>query len=245
VNKLVELSDVSKAYGTAVSALAGVDLAVGAGEFVAIMGPSGSGKSTLLNLVAGLDRPSGGQILVDGQALGRMNEGQLSRYRRSRLGFIFQFFHLLNNLTVLENVLIPAQLAGMKGAPAKARALELLGQLGIATKAQQYPARLSGGERQRAAIARALINRPALLLADEPTGALDSRNGEQVMELLVELNQAGQTILQVTHDHNLAARYAGRVIFLRDGRVIEDTTMATARPEWSKLVQLPRQEAAQ
>ena len=245
MNKLVELRDVSKAYGPAVSALAGVDLAVGAGEFVAIMGPSGSGKSTLLNLVAGLDRPSGGQILVDGQALGRMSEGQLSRYRRSRLGFIFQFFHLLNNLTVLENVLIPAQLAGMKGAPAKARALELLEQLGIASKAQQYPARLSGGERQRAAIARALINRPALLLADEPTGALDSRNGEQVMELLVELNQAGQTIVQVTHDHNLAARYAGRVIFLRDGRVIEDTTMAAAQPEWPRLVQLPREEAAQ
>jgi len=245
VNKLVELSGVNKAYGTAVSALAGVDLAVGAGEFVAIMGPSGSGKSTLLNLVAGLDRPTGGQILVDGQELGRMNEGQLSRYRRNRLGFIFQFFHLLNNLSVLENVLIPAQLAGMKGAVAKARALELLEQLGIANKAPQYPARLSGGERQRAAIARALINRPALLLADEPTGALDSRNGEQVMELLVELNQAGQTILQVTHDHNLAARYAGRVIFLRDGRVIEDTTMEAARPEWPRLVQLPREEAAQ
>lgn len=245
MNQLVELFGVNKAYGTSVSALAGVDLAVGAGDFVAIMGPSGSGKSTLLNLVAGLDRATSGQILVDGQELGRMNEGQLSRYRRSRLGFIFQFFHLLNNLTVLENVLIPAQLAGTKGVVAKARALELLAQLGIASKAQQYPARLSGGERQRAAIARALINRPALLLADEPTGALDSRNGEQVMELLVELNRAGQTILQVTHDHNLAARYAGRVIFLRDGRVIEDTTMAAARPEWPRLVQLPREEAAQ
>lgn len=245
MNQLVELLGVNKAYGTSVSALAGVDLAVGAGDFVAIMGPSGSGKSTLLNLVAGLDRATSGQILVDGQELGRMNEGQLSRYRRSRLGFIFQFFHLLNNLTVLENVLIPAQLAGTKGVVAKARALELLAQLGIASKAQQYPARLSGGERQRAAIARALINRPALLLADEPTGALDSRNGEQVMELLVELNRAGQTILQVTHDHNLAARYAGRVIFLRDGRVIEDTTMAAARPEWPRLVQLPREEAAQ
>ena len=148
-------------------------------------------------------------------------------------------------LLTLLLTLIPAQLAGMKGAVAKARALELLEQLGIANKAQQYPARLSGGERQRAAIARALINRPALLLADEPTGALDSRNGEQVMELLVELNQAGQTILQVTHDHNLAARYAGRVIFLRDGRVIEDTTMEAARPEWPRLVQLPREEAAQ
>jgi len=243
VNQLVELRGVSKAYGTAVSALTGVDLAVGAGEFVAIMGPSGSGKSTLLNLVAGLDRPTGGQILVDGQELRGLNEGQLSRYRRSRLGIIFQFFHLLNNLSVLENVLIPAQLAGVKGGVARARALELLEQLGIASKAQQYPARLSGGERQRAAIARALINQPALLLADEPTGALDSRNGEQVMELLLGLHRAGQTILQVTHDHNLAARYAGRVIFLRDGRVIDDTTMAAARPEWPRLV--PREEAAQ
>ena len=245
MNQLVELRGVSKAYGTAVSALTEVDLAVGAGEFVAIMGPSGSGKSTLLNLVAGLDRPTGGQILVDGQELRGMSEGQLSRYRRSRLGIIFQFFHLLNNLSVLENVLIPAQLAGVKGGVARTRALQLLEQLGIASKAQQYPARLSGGERQRAAIARALINQPALLLADEPTGALDSRNGEQVMELLLGLHQAGQTILQVTHDHNLAARYAGRVIFLRDGRVIDDTTMAAARPDRPRLVQLPREEAAQ
>ena len=245
MNQVVELRGVSKAYGTAVSALSGVDLGVQAGEFVAIMGPSGSGKSTLLNLVAGLDRPSAGQIVVEGTELGRLNESALSRYRRRRLGFIFQFFHLLNNLSVLENVLLPAQLAGMKGSVAKARAQELLHQLGIASKTNQYPARLSGGERQRAAIARALINRPALLLADEPTGALDSRNGEQVMELLVELNQAGQTILQVTHDHNLAARYAGRVVFLRDGRVIDDTTMATAQPEWPRLVPLPREEAAQ
>src|SRR5207244_9886575 len=164
VNKLVELSGVNKAYGTAVSALAGVDLAVGAGEFVAIMGPSGSGKSTLLNLVAGLDRPTGGQIVVDGQELGRMNEGQLSRYRRNRLGFIFQFFHLLNNLSVLENVLIPAQLAGMKGAVAKARALELLEQLGIANKAQQYPARLSGGGAERGCDGRAADHPPAVVV---------------------------------------------------------------------------------
>jgi putative ABC transport system ATP-binding protein len=245
VNQVVELRGVSKTYGTAVSALTEIELSVQAGEFVAIMGPSGSGKSTLLNLVAGLDRPSSGEIVVAGQALGRLSESQLSRYRRNRLGIIFQFFHLLNNLSVLDNVLIPAQLAGQKGSVARARALELLAQLGIASKAGQYPARLSGGERQRAAIARALINQPALLLADEPTGALDSRNGEQVMELLLELHRAGQTIVQVTHDHNLAARYAQRVIFLRDGRVIDDTTMETAQPQWPRLVQLPREEAAQ
>src|SRR5207253_4748392 len=225
-NQLVELRGVNKAYGTAVSALAGVDLAVGAGEFVAIMGPSGSGKSTLLNLVAGLDRPTGGQIVVDGQELGRMNEGQLSRYRRNRLGFIFQFFHLLNNLSVLENVLIPAQLAGMKGAVAKARALELLEQLGIANKAQQYPARLSGGERQRAAIARALINRPALLLADEPTGALDTASGRDVRALLGELNRDGQTIVLVTHDPALAESCVTWIIELVDGRIAADAAVA-------------------
>jgi putative ABC transport system ATP-binding protein len=197
-------------------------LEVAKGEFVAIMGPSGSGKSTVLNLVAGLDRPTSGTINVDGTALAGLTEADLARFRRSRIGFVFQFFHLLNNLSVLDNVLIAAQLAGAQEAPSRVRAQGLLDELGIGTKGRQYPARLSGGERQRVAIARALVNRPAVLLADEPTGALDSHNGAQVIELLVALNKQGQTILLASHDIELARRYTRRVINLRDGKVAGD-----------------------
>ncbi len=196
-----------------------VSLAVDQGEFTAIMGPSGSGKSTLLNLVAGLDRPTSGSIVVDGIELARKDEAGLARFRRLRVGFVFQFFHLLNNLNVFDNVLIAAQLAGAQEVAARVRVQQLLNELGIAAKARQYPAKLSGGERQRVAIARALINRPAVLLADEPTGALDSSTGEKVMEVLASFNVRGQTILLATHDVELARRYARRVINLRDGRM--------------------------
>ena len=208
-----------------------LNLEVAQGEFVAVMGPSGSGKSTVLNLVAGLDRPTSGIITVDGSALSELGEADLARFRRSRIGFVFQFFHLLNNLSVLDNVLIAAQLTGAQEAPSRVRALGLLDELGIVTKAREYPAKLSGGERQRVAIARALVNRPAVLLADEPTGALDSHTGEQVMELLVALNQSGQTILLATHDLELARRYSRRLINLRDGKLTGDS-------------QAPRQEEA-
>ncbi|HEU5369194.1 MAG TPA: ATP-binding cassette domain-containing protein, partial [Ktedonobacterales bacterium] len=173
-------------------------------------------------------------------------EAALARYRRERLGFVFQFFHLLNQLTVLDNILLPAQLAGMKSSAARARARELLDQLGIATKAGAYPARLSGGERQRVAIARALVNRPAVLLADEPTGALDSRTGEQVMEVLAEVHRGGQTVVLVTHDARLAATYASRVIALRDGHIIDDAPMQpTSGRSASDLMRIDVKEAEQ
>jgi putative ABC transport system ATP-binding protein len=233
MDRLVELEGVTKVYQGAEGkpALNGVTLGIPAGTMTAIMGPSGSGKSTLLNLVAGLDRASGGSIRVSGLEITHLGEAALARYRRTNVGLIFQFFNLLNNLTVLDNVLIPAQLAGMGRREAEARARELLERLGIAEQALKYPARLSGGQRQRVAIARALINRPALLLADEPTGALDSRSGEQVIDLLRDLNNSGQTVVLVTHDQRLAERCTRRIVTLVDGQVATDTAVAAARLE--------------
>jgi putative ABC transport system ATP-binding protein len=232
---LVELTGVSKRYDGAggPAAVDDVSLDIEGGELTAIMGPSGSGKSTLLNLIAGIDRPSGGRVRVAGEDLGRLSETRLARFRSARLGFVFQFFNLLGNLTVLENVLIPAQLQGTRPPVARARARELLAQLGIAELAGHYPARLSGGQQQRVAIARALINKPSLLLADEPTGALDTKGGAQVMELIEGLNREGQTVLLVTHDAKLATRHAGRVVTLIDGRVDDDARLegASQRPE--------------
>jgi putative ABC transport system ATP-binding protein len=225
MHTLLELSSVTKVYDptSAQPALDGVSLCIPAGQVTAVMGPSGSGKSTLLNLVAGLDRATSGAIRVDGLEITYLGEAALARYRRAKIGLIFQFFNLLNNLTVLDNVLIPAQLLGMSRQAADRRARELLEQLGIAEQARRYPARLSGGQRQRVAIARALVNRPVLLLADEPTGALDTHSGEGVMDLFRDLNSAGQTIVLVTHDPRLAERYAERIVTLVDGRVATDT----------------------
>src|SRR6266508_2282407 len=244
---LVELTEVSKTYDDGAGgrpALDGVSLTIDRGEFTAIMGPSGSGKSTLLNLVAGLDRPSDGRVTVGGEDLGRLSEARLARFRRARVGFVFQFFNLLGNLTVLENVLLPAQLQGTRSAQARARAAELLAQLDIAELAGSYPGRLSGGQQQRVAIARALINQPLLLLADEPTGALDTHGGEQVMELIEGLNREGQTVLLVTHDAKLATRHAGRVVTLIDGRVDDDTRLegTGAVPESLVTVRIPEEQ---
>jgi putative ABC transport system ATP-binding protein len=227
MSDLIELANVGKVYnrGASQTALAGVTLSIPAGQFVAVMGPSGSGKSTLLNLVAGLDRPTRGEVRVDGVVVSSLGETALARYRRARLGFVFQFFNLLDHLTVRDNVLLPAQLAGMKRGIARARVAQLLDQLGIADKAKAYPGRLSGGQRQRVAIARALINQPAVVLADEPTGALDSRSGDAVMDLLAQLNRQRQTVVLVTHDARLAAASASRVITLRDGRVVDDALL--------------------
>lgn len=221
MNALVELTNVTKIYdsGNTRPALSGVTLRIPSGEVTAVMGPSGSGKSTLLNLVAGLDRTTSGSIMVEGQEITGLSEAVLARYRRRKIGLIFQFFNLLNNLTAVDNVLIPAQLAGVGKREALARAQELLEQLGIAEVEACFPARLSGGQRQRVAIARALVNRPALLLADEPTGALDTRSGEDVMDLFRDLNCAGQTIVLVTHDSRLAERSAHRIIQLVDGAI--------------------------
>jgi putative ABC transport system ATP-binding protein len=230
MDPLVRLTDVSKTYDSdGAPALAHVTMDVSQGESLAVMGPSGSGKSTLLNLIAGLDRPAGGEVTVGGERIDTLSETGLARYRRRQVGMIFQFFNLLDDMTVLDNVLLPAQLAGMTTARARARADELLTALRIAQHRNAYPARLSGGERQRVAIARALVNRPALLLADEPTGALDTRTGEEIGELLLDLNSSGQTLVLVTHNPDLAARYARRVIELVDGRVASDVDPRTAR----------------
>jgi putative ABC transport system ATP-binding protein len=221
---VVQLDGVRKEYGDTI-ALDGVSLQIHTGEAVAVMGPSGCGKSTLLNMIAGLDRPTSGTIRVHGDDLTRFDERKLALFRRHRIGMIFQFFNLLDDLPALDNVALAAQLTGTRARPARQRALELLDELGIADRRNAYPAALSGGERQRVAVARALMNRPALLLADEPTGALDSRAGEQVMDLLLDLNQIGQTLLIVTHDERLATRCASRVVELADGRVARERTL--------------------
>jgi putative ABC transport system ATP-binding protein len=226
---VIELSDVSRRYDGGPPALDRVSLTIRAGEAVAILGPSGSGKSTLLNLVAGLDRPSGGQVTVDGIRVDKLGEAGSARYRRAKIGMVFQFFNLLDDLTVADNVMLPAQLAGMARTAAQRRAAELLGTLGIDRHARAYPGRLSGGERQRVAVARALMNRPPLLLADEPTGALDTASGEDVQQLLNELHADGQTIVLVTHDLALAESCATRTVQLVDGRVVADTVLERIR----------------
>ena len=223
MDELIEISDVTKRYdGGGQPAVDKVSMTVAAGEAVAIMGPSGSGKSTLLNLIAGLDRPTSGIVTVAGQRIDKLSETGLARFRREQIGMIFQFFNLLDDLTVADNILLPAQLVGMPRAKARGRTDELLGRLRITQHRDAYPGRLSGGERQRVAIARALVNSPALLLADEPTGALDTATGEEIGALLLELNHSGQSLVMVTHNPDLAARYASRTVHIVDGRIAGD-----------------------
>ena len=217
---LIELGDVSKRYDDdGHPAVDSVSLAVGRGEALAIMGPSGSGKSTLLNLIAGLDRPTAGTLTVAGRRIDALGESALARFRARHVGIIFQFFNLLDDLTVEDNVLLPAQLAGASRRQARARAGELLEQMGIESFRDTYPARMSGGQRQRVAIARALVNQPEVLLADEPTGALDTATGQEIGRLLRSLATAGQTLVLVTHDPEMAERYAARVVHIVDGRL--------------------------
>ncbi|WP_327358974.1 ABC transporter ATP-binding protein [Streptomyces sp. NBC_01304] len=227
---VIQLAGVAKRYDSVgAPALGPIDLEVARGEALAVIGPSGSGKSTLLNLVAGLDKPSDGAVLVAGQRIDEMNEHGLARYRRERIGMVFQFFNLLDDLTVADNIQLPAQLTGAPRRKAAARAAELMEVLGITRHARAYPGRLSGGERQRVAVARALVNRPALLLADEPTGALDTASGHDVRELLVDLHRGGQTIVLVTHDLALAEACASRTIQLVDGRLALDSRAEAVR----------------
>jgi putative ABC transport system ATP-binding protein len=227
MDTLVQLENVTKRYDNGgAPAVDDVSLAVEAGEAVAIMGPSGSGKSTLLNLIAGMDRPTSGSVRVGDERVDMLSETAVARFRRHQVGMIFQFFNLLDDMTVMDNVLLPAQLAGTRSAVARERAAELLAALRITQRRDAYPARLSGGERQRVAIARALINSPAVLLADEPTGAVDSATGDEIGAMLLELNAAGQTLILVTHNPDLAARYAHRVVEIADGQVTSDTALA-------------------
>ena len=226
---IVETRGLRKNYeseGAPVRALRGVDVTVGGGEFVAVMGPSGCGKSTLLNLIAGLDNPSDGEIFVAGEPLAGKDENALARMRRRHIGIVFQFYNLLEGMSVLENVTLPAVIAGMSRKPAETRARDLLDLLGLGDKASDVPGVLSGGQRQRLAIARALANEPTILLADEPTGALDSEGGQEVLELFRRLHSGGQAIMMVTHDGEVAAA-AGRIVEMRDGRVV---TPAAAEP---------------
>ena len=218
-----------EAENAPVRALRGIDLTVHAGEFVALMGPSGCGKSTLLNLVAGLDVPDEGTIAVAGEQVTGRSEDDLARMRRRHIGIVFQFFNLLEGMTVLENVALPALIAGRKRRMAETRARDLLDLLGIGDKAGTLPGVLSGGQRQRLAIARALANEPTLLLADEPTGALDSEGGAEVIELLRRLHAGGQTVILVTHDADVAAA-AQRLVLMRDGRIVTEPEPAPAEP---------------
>jgi putative ABC transport system ATP-binding protein len=213
-----------------VRALRGLDFAMVSGEFVAVMGPSGCGKSTMLNLIAGLDAVDEGTVVLDGEQIHDMDEDQLARMRRSHIGIVFQFFNLLEGMTVLENVALPAMIAGLKRKPAETRARDLLDLLGLSDKAKQLPGVLSGGQRQRLAIARALANEPTLVLADEPTGALDSDGGQEILELFRRLHADGQTILMVTHDDEVAAA-ADRIVRMRDGKVEAPEPEAPVAPQ--------------
>jgi putative ABC transport system ATP-binding protein len=225
---VLDLRGVRKTYDAETSpvrALRGVDLRVRPGEFVALMGPSGGGKSTLLSLIAGLDRPDEGVLRVAGIDLGDLSERELARMRRRSIGLVFQFFHLLDGMSVEDNVVLAALIAGASRRAAASRARDLLDLLGLLDKAGRSPAALSGGQRQRLAIARALANEPTLLLADEPTGALDSAGADDVLQLFRRLHENGQSILLVTHSPEVASA-ADRVLELRDGRLTDDLVLA-------------------
>ncbi|MGQ9918183.1 MAG: ABC transporter ATP-binding protein [Bryobacteraceae bacterium] len=228
---VLSLRDVTKTIDTGshrVEILKGISFDVQRGEFVAVMGASGSGKSTLLGLVAGLDTPSSGSICIEGEEISRLSEDALAVLRGRKIGFVFQSYQLIPTLTAEENVLLPAELAGEDPATAQQRARELLRTVGLENRRDHYPVQLSGGEQQRVALARAFIRKPPLLLADEPTGNLDSANGRQVLELLLALNRSeGATLMLVTHDRELAA-HASRIITLRDGEVLSDERRAAA-----------------
>jgi putative ABC transport system ATP-binding protein len=220
---MIRLVNVSKIYnGVAgpVTALGNVSLEVAPGAFAALMGPSGCGKSTLLHLAAGVDLPTSGEVWVDGRSLVRLSDSALSRFRRDRVGIVYQFYNLLPTLSAWENVALPSLLAGAAPKQARERALNVLGEVGVAGRAEHWPHELSGGEMQRVAIARALVNRPAILLADEPTGNLDSAAGREVLDLLAGLNAAHRvTVLLATHSQDAAA-IAGQVVHMRDGMVL-------------------------
>lgn len=220
---ILEVSNLKKTYitrfgGHNVEALKNVTFDAQAGEYIAVMGESGSGKTTLLNMLAALDRPTGGTVILDGQDLSKVKESKMALFRRDNLGFVFQDFNLLDTFSAKDNILLPLVLAGKKYSEMNVRANEVSQQLGIASLLSKYPYELSGGQKQRVAAARAIITKPKLLLADEPTGALDSKSSDELLELFAQINRNGQTIIMVTHSVK-AASHAGRVLFIKDGSV--------------------------
>jgi len=227
---VVTADDLTRRYGegdTAVDALRGVSLEITRGQLTAIMGPSGSGKSTLMHILAGLDRPTTGDVTIAGTGIGKLNDAQLTRLRREHIGFVFQFFNLLPMLTAKDNILLPLSIAGEK--PDRAWVDELVGKVGLSDRLSHRPSEMSGGQQQRVAIARALVSRPTVMFADEPTGNLDSKTSSEILALLREsVTSYGQTTVMVTHDANAAA-IADRVLFLADGRIVRDLGPSTAR----------------
>ena len=223
---ILEVSNIKKIYTTRfgankVQALSDVSFSVEKGEYVAIMGESGSGKTTLLNILAALDRPTSGSVRLDGHEISQIRESKIAEFRRDNLGFVFQDFNLLDTFTLKDNIMLPLVLAGKQYGEMRARLTPIVQKLGIEGLMGKYPYEVSGGQKQRAAVARALITHPKLILADEPTGALDSRSTDELLELFAKINQEGQTILMVTHDEKLALE-ADRVITIADGRIIDD-----------------------
>jgi len=229
----IRISGLKKYYqmgGVTVRALDGVDLDIDAHTFTVVMGPSGSGKSTLLYLLGGLDRATSGRIAVDERQLGEMDENTLALFRRRKMGFIFQSFNLIPSMTALDNVAFPMQFAGVNASNRHAQALDLLNQVGLADRAGHRPTELSGGQQQRVAIARALVNNPSVILADEPTGNLDTSSGAAIMQLLSDLHNSGRTVLVVTHDPRMI-RFATHKIYLLDGRVVSEAEYQSAQLE--------------
>jgi putative ABC transport system ATP-binding protein len=228
---LISITELRKIYhmgDTEVRALDGVDLEVAAGDYLAIMGPSGSGKSTLMNLVGCLDTPTSGEYVLNGQPVSGLDDAELAHIRNREIGFVFQTFNLLSRATALANVELPLVYARMPSARRRRLATEALEKVGLGDRIKHQPNELSGGQRQRVAVARALVNEPSILLADEPTGNLDSRTSEEIMTLFDDLNRSGNTIVLVTHEEDIAAR-AHRVVRLLDGRVVSDETIARRR----------------
>ena len=228
MSNVIELSEVTKTYrrgSETIAAVDGVSLSIAPGEFVAVVGPSGSGKTTLLNLIGCIDKPDRGGVRVDGMETEGLSERALTKIRGEKIGFIFQQFFLLPTLTVTENVELPAVFVGRRNGAARTR--ELLEQVGLSPRAGHHPSQLSGGEMQRVAIARALMNSPKVLIADEPTGNLDSRNAESILTVFRELNRSGLTVVMVTHNAELAGA-AGRIVSMKDGRVVSNDAVATA-----------------
>jgi len=245
MNAVIEARGLSRHYpgdGTPVRAVDSVDLVVERGEAVSVMGPSGCGKSTLLHLLGGLERPTAGELRLGGQRVDRLSETAWARLRRRNVGFVFQAFHLVDELTAVENVELPALLVGASRRTARRRAVALLERLGVADRAGHLPDRLSGGQRQRVALARALINEPLLVLADEPTGNLDSHATGEILKLFAELREAHQTLLLVTHDPRVAA-VADRLLGMRDGSIVEDTRLDGGLSRQAVLAQIAGWEA--